>query len=124
MALVKMPKDLSKVQDRGIGNLTKNQSKALFKGFAVALPTYFAVTFVFGGSFQIAAISAFLVALVVFAILMYEKDGKPLVKFVSDWLNVMYLRPKQRPYKAENIYTLLIRQAELDDEIAEIENEQ
>ena len=33
---------------------------------------------------------------------MYEKNGKPLEKVLKEMIEVLFIRPKQRPYKTNN----------------------
>lgn len=51
---------------------------------------------------------------------MYEKNGQPLEKIVRNIVQVCFLRPKQRPYKTNNFYSVLERQENLDKEVYRI----
>ena len=51
---------------------------------------------------------------------MYEKHGQPLEKIVGNILKVAVIRPKQRPYRTNNFYAVLERQANLDKEVYDI----
>ena len=66
------------------------------------------------------------VALVVLAMLpmfllaMYEKNGQPLEVIIRQFVEVKFLRPKERPYQTNNFYTALARQERLDKEVRAI----
>ena len=40
---------------------------------------------------------------------MYEKNGQPLEKLLSHYIQARFLRPKIRPYKTNNYYALLMK---------------
>lgn len=51
---------------------------------------------------------------------MYEKHGQPLKKIVGNIIRVTVIRPRQRPYRTNNFYAVLQRQANLDEEVSHI----
>ena len=61
-----------------------------------------------------------LVMLPFFLMAMYEKHGQPLEKIVGNIIRVTVIRPKQRPYRTNNFYAVLQRQANLDEEVYDI----
>ena len=61
-----------------------------------------------------------LVMLPFFMLAMYEKHGQPLEKIVGNILKVAVIRPRQRPYRTNNFYAALERQANLDKEVYDI----
>ena len=40
---------------------------------------------------------------------MYEKNGQPLEKVLSHYVQARFLRPKIRPYQTTNSYALLMK---------------
>lgn len=52
-----------------------------------------------------------------FLLAMYEKNGQPLEKVVRNMANVLFIRPKKRPYRTKNFYIALENQNELDKEV-------
>ena len=80
MAFVSVPKDLTKVKNKVVLNLTKRQSNAATGMVLLMLP-------------------AFLFA-------MYEKDGLPLEKVLWNIISVKFLKPAVRRYEVENLYEL------------------
>lgn len=118
MAYVPVPKDLSTVKTKVMFNLTKRQLICFGSGAAVAVPLFFLCkTFM---STTVAAILMILTLLPFMLMAMYEKNGQPLEKIVRNIVQVCFLRPKQRPYKTNNFYSVLERQENLDKEVYRI----
>ena len=61
-----------------------------------------------------------LVMVPAFLLAMYERNGQPLEKVLWNIINVLFLRPKQRPYKTNNFYAVIERQQKLDKEVSAI----
>ena len=51
---------------------------------------------------------------------MYERTDSP--ERLSEHRRVCFIRPKQRPYRTDNFYTILERQDNLDKEVYRIVN--
>ena len=118
MAYVPVPKDLSTVKTKVMFNLTKRQLICFGSGAAVAVPLFFLCkTFM---STTVAAILMILTLLPFMLMAMYEKNGQRLEKIVRNIVQVCFLRPKQRPYKTNNFYSVLERQENLDKEVYRI----
>ena len=64
--------------------------------------------------------SAPLGMLPMFLLAMYEKNGQPLEVIIRQFVEVKFLRPKERPYQTNNFYTALARQERLDKEVRAI----
>ena len=118
MAYVPVPKDLSTVKTKVMFNLTKRQLICFGSGAAVAVPLFFLCKSVMSST--VAAIIMILVLLPFMLMAMYEKNGQPLEKIVRNIVQVCFLRPKQRPYKTNNFYSVLERQENLDKEVYRI----
>jgi len=52
-----------------------------------------------------------------FLLARFERNGQPLEKVARNMANVLFLRPKRRPYITNNFYTALERQDKLDREV-------
>lgn len=52
-----------------------------------------------------------------FLLAMFERNGQPLEKIVKNMANVLFIRPKQRPYRTNNFYSCLMKQDNLDKEV-------
>jgi len=118
MAYVPVPKDLSKVKSKVLFNLTKRQLICFSCGALFGVPLFFLLKGPFGNS--TASLSMILAMLPFFLLGVYEKNGQPLEKIVANIIRVCFLRPKQRPYRTNNFYSLLERQDQLDKEVYEI----
>ena len=102
MAFVSVPKDLTKVKNKIILNLTKRQLICLGIAAAVGLPFYFLARGLIGSSN--AATGMCLLMLPAFLFAMYEKDGLPLEKVLKNVITVKLIRPPVRKYQMENLY--------------------
>lgn len=104
MAFVSVPKDLTKVKNKVVLNLTKRQIICLTVAAAIGLPFYFLTRGAIGTSN--AATGMVLLMLPAFLFAMYEKDGLPLEKILWNIINVKILNPAIRRYEVENLYEM------------------
>lgn len=104
MAFVSVPKDLTKVKNKVVLNLTKRQIICLVIAAAVGLPFYFLTKGYIGTSN--AATGMVILMLPAFMFAMYEKDGLPLEKILWNIINVKFLKPSIRRYEVENLYEM------------------
>ena len=102
MAFVSVPKDLTKVKNKIIFNLTKRQLICFGIAAAVGVPFYFFTRGIIGSSN--AATGMCLLMLPAFLFAMYEKDGLPLEKVLKNMITVKVIRPPVRKYQMENLY--------------------
>ena len=98
MAYVTIPKDLSRIQSKVLFGLTKRQ------------------VICFGA----AALCMILVMLPFFLFAMYEKNGQPLEVFLGRLIQNKFIRPKVRIYQTNNLYSALVRQSQLEQEVKRI----
>lgn len=118
IAYVTIPKDLSQVKTKFLFNLTKKQVICFGCGILAGLPLFFILRGVMPAS--AAALIMIVVMMPFFLFAMYEKNGEPLEKVLRHIYDAKFKRPKQRPYKTNNFYTVLTRQAKLDKEVRAI----
>lgn len=102
MAFVSVPKDLTKVKNKIILNLTKRQLICLGIAAAVGFPFYFLTRGLIGSSNAAAGMCLLMLPAFLFA--MYEKDGLPLEKVLKNMITVKFIRPPVRKYEVENLY--------------------
>ena len=98
MAYVTVPKDLTKIKSKVMFNLTKRQLICFSAAVAIGLPLFFLVK----GSVGTSA------------------AGQPLEVIIRQFVEVKFLRPKERPYQTNNFYAALARQEQLDKEVRAI----
>lgn len=102
MAYVSVPKDLTKIKNKVMLNLTRRQIICLTIAAAVGLPFYFLTRNYIGTSS--AATGMVLLMLPAFLFAMYEKDGMPLEKVLMNMIRVKYGQPAIRRYEVKNLY--------------------
>ena len=117
MAYVPVPKDLSKVKTKVAFNLTKRQIVCFAAALLIGLPL-----FLLKGSAgtNLAAMAMIVVMLPCFLLAMYEKHGQPLEVVVRNVVQTKFTRPKERPYRTENLYAVLEKQRKLEKEVSAI----
>lgn len=118
MAYVPVPKDLNAVKTKAMFNLTKRQLICFGSGLVLAVPLFFILKAHINISG--AAIIMIIVLLPFMLLAMYEKNGQPFEKVAKNIINVLVIRPKQRPYKTNNYYSLLEKQDKLNKEVERI----
>lgn len=118
MAYVTIPKDLSKVKTKVAFNLTKRQIICLGAALLVGLPFFFLLKDSAGTT--LAAMAMIVVMLPCFLFAMYERHGQPLEVVIRNIVQTKFIRPKERPYQTENLYTVLERQRKLEKEVSAI----
>ena len=102
MAFVYVPKDLTKIKNKVVLNLTKRQFVCLVIAAAVGLPFYFLTKNYIGTGNAATGMVLFMLPAFLFA--MYEKDGMPLEKILLNIINVKLKKPAVRRYEIKNIY--------------------
>ena len=101
MAFVSVPKDLTKVKNKIIFNLTKRQLICFGIAAAVGLPFYFLSRGIIGSSN--AATGMCLLMLPAFLFAMYERMD-PVRKGLKKYDHRKFIRPPVRKYQMENMY--------------------
>ena len=133
MPFVPVPKDLTKVKTKVAFNLTKRQLVTFGLGGLVGIPAYLFTRGSIGN--ESAALLMIGLMLPFFAFGIYEKDGQPLEavarhfiqaleKVLKNFISVSFMRPPARPYRTDNGYAALMRQADFDKEAEQIENKE
>lgn len=115
MPFVPVPKDLTKVKTKVAFNLTKRQLICFGCGALLGVPAYILTRKSIGNESAALLMIGLMLPLFVFG--MYEKDGQPLEKVLMHIINAKIIRPQYRPYKTDNGYAALMRQAKLEQEV-------
>lgn len=100
MAYVNVPKDLTKVKNKVVFNMTKRQLICIAIAITLGLPFYFSTRGILGNSN--AATGMVLIMLPEFLFALYEKDGMHLEQILRNIIRVRFLRPSIRVYETEN----------------------
>lgn len=118
MAYVPVPKDLSNVKTKVMFNLTKRQLICFSLALLVGLPLFFLLKDSVNTS--VATLLMIFAMMPFFLLAMYEKHGQTMEVILRHYLSVRFLNPKQRPYKTNNFYAVIMRQEQLDKEVKHI----
>ena len=116
MAYVTIPKDLSRIQSKVLFGLTKRQVICFGAAALVGVPLFFLTK----ASLGTTALCMILVMLPFFLFAMYEKNGQPLEVFLGHLIQNKFIRPKVRIYQTNNLYSALVRQSQLEQEVKRI----
>ena len=114
-AYIPVPRDLTRVKSKILFNLTKRQLICFGAGALIGIPSFFMLKNF--GTTSMAVICMMVIMLPFFFLGMYEKDGQPLEKIAKQFIEAKFVRPKVRPYRTNNYYAALIRQAKVEREI-------
>ena len=118
IAYVTIPKDLSRIQSKVLFGLTKRQVICFGAAALVGVPLFFLAKVSLGTT--TAALCMILVMLPFFLFAMYEKNGQPLEVFLGHLIQNKFIRPKVRIYQTNNLYSALVRQSQLEQEVKRI----
>ena len=118
LAYVTVPKDLTKIKSKMLFGLTKRQLVCFGSAALVGVPLFFLTKGALGTT--TAALCMILVMLPFFLFAMYEKNGQPLEVFLGHLIENKFIRPKTRIYQTNNLYSALVRQYELEQEVRAI----
>ena len=118
-AYISVPRDFSKVKSKVAFNLTARQLICFGAAAVVGVPLFFVLRDTAGNSG--ATLGMMAVMLPAFSLGMYEKNGQPMEKLLSHYLQARFLRPKIRPYKTNNYYAILMRGGAAHDSVLEKE---
>ena len=99
-------------------NLTKRQLICFGLAALVGVPSFFLLKLAF--SISTSVMIMMVIMMPFFFLAMYEKHGQPLEVFLKHFIQANFVRPKTRPYKTDNYYAALIRQAKAEEEVDKI----
>ena len=118
MLYVTIPKDLSRIKNKLVFNLTKRQLISFSLAGGIGIPFYLFSRSVIGGDVAAFLMIALMLPFMAFGV--YEKDGQPLEKILYHMIRARFLLPRIRVYQTDNLYSALERQAKIDKEVMEI----
>ena len=118
MAYVNVPKDLTRIKSKVLFNLTKRQLICFGLAALMGVPLFFLLK---GGIGTTAAAMVMIVVMLPgFLFGVYEKNGQPLEVFLGHLIQNKFIRPKVRIYQTNNLYSALVRQSQLEQEVKRI----
>ena len=115
---ISVPRDLTKVKSKVMFNLTKRQLLCFSGAALLGVPSFFLIKSV--APLSVAAICMMVIMMPLFFLAMYEKNGQHLEVILKHFIEAVFIRPKIRPYKTNNYYSALERQAKAEEEIEKI----
>ena len=115
-AYISVPRDLTKVKSKVAFNLTKRQLLCFGTAALIGVPLFFVLR---DSGYTAATLSMIAVMLPAFFLGMYEKNGQPMEKLLSYYVQSRFLRPKICPYKTNNYYALLMKGGMTYDSVLE-----
>ncbi|SEM20343.1 MULTISPECIES: PrgI family protein [unclassified Butyrivibrio] len=115
---ISVPRDLTKVKSKIIFNLTKRQLICFLVAALIGVPSFFLIKSV--AEVNVAVMGMMVIMMPIFFFAMYEKNGRPLEVYLGHFIQAIFIRPKKRPYKTDNYYAALMRQAEAERKVEEI----
>ena len=118
MAHVNITKDLTEVKSKVVFGLTQRQLIFFALAALVAVPTYFLTRKSLGN--DIALILLIVTALPFFFFALYEKNGQTPEKMLRNYFRVRFLTQQTRPYRTDNRFAALERQAYFDEEVKQL----
>lgn len=110
---ISVPRDLTKVKSKVMFNLTKRQLICFGMAVLIGVPSFFLMKTVM--KTNTAVMGMMVIMMPFFFLAMYEKNGQPLEVILNHMIQAIFKRPKIRPYKTDNYYAALLRQAEAEE---------
>ena len=118
-AYISVPRDLTKVKSKVAFNLTKRQLICFGAAALIGVPLFFVLRDTAGNSG--ATLGMMAVMLPMFFLAMYQKNGQPAEKILRYYFQARFVRPKVRPYKTNNYYSILMKGGMTHDSVSEKE---
>ena len=115
---ISVPRDLTKVKSKVMFNLTKRQLICFSVAALIGVPSFFLIKSL--ASLSVAAFCMIAIMMPFFFMALYEKNGQSLEVILKHFIEATFIRPKQRPYKTNNYYSALERQADAEKKIKKI----
>ena len=116
-----VPKDLTKIKTKLFFNLTKRPLVCFGGGALVGVPLYFLTRDALPRSVSMLLMIGTMTPF--FLLALYEKNGQPLEKIAHYFIEARFRRSKKRPYKINNLYAAMHKQAVFDKEVKAIVRE-
>lgn len=115
---ISVPRDLTKVKSKVFFGLTKRQLICFSVAALIGVPSFFLIKNI--AQVNVAVMGMMVIMMPFFFFAMYEKNGQPLETILGHFIQQVFIRPKKRPYKTDNYYAALERQAAAEREVEEI----
>ncbi len=117
-AYISIPRDLTRVKDKLLFGLTKRQLLCFTVAALIGVPVFFMLKSI--TEVNIAIMGMMIVMMPIFFFAMYEKNGRPVEVYLGHFIEAVFIRPKVRPYKTDNYYAALARQADAERKVERV----
>ena len=117
-AYIPVPRDLTQVRSKIVFNLTKRQLICFGVAVLIGVPSFFLLKEI--TKVNTAVMGMMVIMMPFFFLAMYEKIGQPVEVILNHMIQAIFIRPKIRPYKTDNYYAALERQAQAEKEVDRI----
>ena len=115
---ISVPRDLKKIKNKVLFNMSMRQLICFSIAALIGVPVFF---FVKGfAKVNVAVMAMMVVMMPAFFFAMYERNGRPLEVYLGHFIQAVFIRPRKRPYKTDNYYSALEREAEAEREVEKI----
>ena len=121
MAYVDVPKDLTNIKTKFIGNFTKRQCVCFGIGILVGFPGYFIIRSLAGTTPAFYSLIALMAPFFLFGIV--EKDGLPLEVYLINFIRHRFAYPQIRLTESENIYEYYDESMKREKEMKRLEKQ-
>ncbi len=115
---ISVPRDLTKVKSKIVLGLTKRQLICFSVAALIGVASFFLIKSV--SEINVAVMGRMVIMMPIFFFAMYEKNGRPLEVYLGHFIETVFIRPKKRPYRTDNYYAALERQAAAEKEVERI----
>ena len=115
---ISVPRDLTKVKSKVFFNLTKRQLICFGTAVLLGVPSFFLMKSAV--AVNIAVMGMMVIMMPFFFLAMYERNGQPLEVILDHMVQARFKRPRIRPYKTDNRYAAIMKQAEAEMEVEKI----
>ena len=115
---ISVPRDLTKVKSKVFFGMTKRQLICFSVAALIGVPSFFLIKNI--AEVNVAVMGMMVIMMPFFFFAMYEKNGQPLEVILGHFIQQVFIRPKKRPYKTDNYYAALERQAAAEREVDKI----
>ena len=115
---ISVPRDLTKVKSKAFFNLTKRPLICFGTTVLLGGASFFLMKSAV--AVNIAVMGIMVIMMPFFFLAMYERNGQPLEVILDHMVQARFKRPRIRPYKTDNRYAAIMKQAEAEMEVEKI----
>lgn len=115
---ISVPRDLTRVKEKVMFNMTKRQLICFGLAALTGVPSFFFIKSF--ASVSTATLGMMVIMMPLFFLAMFEKNGRPLEVVLHHFIQATFIRPKNRPYRTDNYYVAIAKIAKAEQEVNRI----